>query len=109
MKVNNNSHSNPAVSVENSKNIEKKSQASEKNALIGDKSGASRPEVEISDSARLMHTAVQLAKDANPNRPERVAELKRNIQNGTYQVKSADVAEKLLEEHLSTDFGKNSL
>lgn len=66
-------------------------------------------EIEISDNARLMRTATEVAKTTPDIRHEKVAALKKAIQEGTYRVDSEKVAEKMLEEHLNQDFGKNRL
>jgi negative regulator of flagellin synthesis FlgM len=65
--------------------------------------------VEISEKARLMQKAADVAHGSPDVRKDKVAALKKNIQNGTYQVNSGAVAEKLIEEHLQTDFGKNKV
>lgn len=72
----------------------------------GSRSGAS---VEISDNARLMQKAMQAARSAPNARAEKVAQLKKGILEGSYKVDSAKVADRLVDEHLGTDFGKNSL
>lgn len=66
-------------------------------------------QVEISDAARLMKQASDIARNAPDVRADKVADLKKRISEGTYQVDSASIADRLVEEHLLTDFGKNSL
>ncbi len=65
--------------------------------------------VEISDTAQLMKQASEIAKSAPDVRQERVNSLKKSIQDGTYQVDSRAVADRLVDEHLRHDFGKNLL
>jgi flagellar biosynthesis anti-sigma factor FlgM len=79
--------------------------ASDEASSIG-KQGA---RVEISDEARLMQQATDLAKAAPDVRADRVAALKKSVQEGTYRVDAHKIADKLVDEHLANDFGKNSL
>ena len=65
--------------------------------------------VQISDDARLLKTAKELVGKTADVRSERVEALKAKIREGSYQVDADKVAEKLLEEHLNNDFGKNRL
>lgn len=65
--------------------------------------------VEISDNARMMQKAMQAAKGAPDTRTDRVAQLKKSILDGSYKVDSGKVADKLVDEHVGTDFGKNTL
>ena len=74
------------------------------------KTGALGPaSVEISENAKLMQHASQIAKSSPDVRPDKVAELKKKIQDGTYEIDSAKIADKLVEEHLNNHFGKNDL
>ncbi len=65
--------------------------------------------VEISDKARLMQKAAEAVRQAPEVRSDRVAALKKSISEGTYRVDSEAVADKLVDEHLQSFFGKNSL
>ena len=66
-------------------------------------------EVDISDRARLMKTAFDTAKSAPDISANKVAELKERIKNGSYHVNADDLAQRILDEHLNSDFGKNKL
>jgi len=65
-----------------------------------DKSAPKTDTVVISDAAkRIQEARAQL--DAIPDvREDKVAELRNQIQNGTYQVDAEKTADKLLKEHL---------
>ena len=65
--------------------------------------------VEISDQAKWMKQATDIVKTTPHVRAERVQELKKKIKDGTYQVDNAGIADKLIDEHLNSDFGKNRL
>jgi len=65
--------------------------------------------VEISDAAILMRQASELAKSAPDVRADKVAALKAQVQNGTYRIDAKAIADKLVDEHLGADFGKNNL
>ena len=65
--------------------------------------------VEISDRARLMNQASSVAKAAPDVRADKIAALKQSIQNGSYQVDSGKVADRLVDEHFGSHFGKNHL
>ncbi|MBI3293993.1 MAG: flagellar biosynthesis anti-sigma factor FlgM [Deltaproteobacteria bacterium] len=73
----------------------------------GARAGSSQ--VEISDRARLMKTAFDSAKGAPDYREAKVNLLKAQVKDGTYRVDADTVAEKLLNDHLETDFGKNNI
>jgi len=72
-----------------------------------DKVSAKTDTVIISDAARRIQEArAQL--DAIPDvREDIVAELRNQIQNGTYEVDAEKTAEKLLTEHLGNAIDKN--
>lgn len=74
-----------------------------KKALVGDSS------VEISDQARLMKEARDIVYATPDVRSEKVSDLKRRIKDGTYKADSAAIADKLVDEHLATNFGKNNV
>ncbi len=65
--------------------------------------------VEISDNAKLMRQASDIAKAATEIRKDKIAALKKNIQDGTYHVEANEIADRLVEEHLNANFGKNNL
>lgn len=65
--------------------------------------------VEISESAQLMKQASEIANSAPDVRADRVQSLKKSIQEGTYHVDNAAIADRLVDEHLRHDFGKNLL
>ncbi|WP_428560113.1 MAG: flagellar biosynthesis anti-sigma factor FlgM [Solidesulfovibrio sp. DCME] len=52
--------------------------------------------VTLSGDARLVSLAATTAKDASDTRSERVAELKAQVEAGTYQPDSKKIAEKML-------------
>jgi len=66
-------------------------------------------DVEISENAKLLKMATDAVKNSPSNNVEKLAQLKRDVQNGTYRVDAKDLADKIVEEHLRTDFGKNSV
>ena len=70
---------------------------------------AGRADVEISDGARLMKTAFDNAKLAPDVREDRVAFLRSKIKDGSYHVDAERLAERILADHLASDFGKNNL
>lgn len=94
-----------------------------KGGLVGEVRGSKTPsvenrpsgsvrgssEIEISEKARLMKTAFDTAKMAPDVRADRVNMLKSKIKDGSYKIDAEAVAERLIGEHLDTDFGKNNL
>jgi flagellar biosynthesis anti-sigma factor FlgM len=117
MKVTGNATPNPAVateitsenSVAKAKGIDK---ARDTEAASGAHSSAAAragSHVEISDKARMMQKATELVRQMPEVRADRVAQLKKSIGDGSYHVDSAALADKLLDEHLNTDFGKNNV
>jgi flagellar biosynthesis anti-sigma factor FlgM len=80
--------------------------------IQANKPGAASPEaspVNISDQAILMKQARDLVYATPDTRADRVSDLKRRISDGTYSVDSAQLAEKIVDEHLASGFGKNDL
>lgn len=65
--------------------------------------------VEISERAQLMKQAMDIAQNTPDVRKDKIEALKKSVKEGTYQVDSAQVADRLVEEHLRSDFGKNLL
>src|SRR3989344_8544414 len=104
MKVINNAPHSPQL-IEKAKTSERSQEAGHSAAKSGlDSSkaaggGRSGANVEISDRAKLMQQATDLAKASPDVRAEKVAALKKSIQDGTYKVDSQAVADKLVDEH----------
>lgn len=71
--------------------------------------GADASTVQISDQALLMKEARELVHALPDVRAEKVSDLKKRIADGSYRIDSAAIADKLLDEHLATSFGKNNL
>lgn len=66
--------------------------------------GEPSEKVSISNRARDVAKAKELASSAPDVNDAKVAELKAAIQNGTYKVDSKKVADKMVDEHLQTMF-----
>ncbi len=81
----------------------------ETNAATSAARSASGASVEISDNARLMKRASEVAHSAPDVRKDRVTALKKSIADGTYHVDNDAIADRILEEHLGSSFGKNDL
>jgi negative regulator of flagellin synthesis FlgM len=109
MKVTNNTppQTQGSTAVEKTKSADKNAAAESKAGSVSSPRAGSA--VEISDQARLMQKAFEAARSAPTAAPERIAQLKKQIAEGTYHVDSAALANKLLDEHLNSDFGKNNL
>ena len=65
-----------------------------------DKSAPKTDTVVISDAAKRVQEARAQLDDIPDVREDKVAELRNQIQNGTYQVDAEKTADKLLKEHL---------
>ena len=115
MKVTQNPASTQSQSLEQAKGTEKTEKAkaarATDTATVGKTHGAKAPResVEISEGARLLQRANELAHAAPDIRAERVAALKQSIKDGTYHVDNGAIADKLVDEHLFASFGKNDL
>jgi len=108
MKVSNQVPMQPGV-VDKSKESSPSSKAtieSNQARIAGEKGGAT---VEISEHAQLMKQASEIVKNTPDIRRDKVEMLKKSIKEGTYQVESSLIADRLVDEHLRTDFGKNLL
>jgi negative regulator of flagellin synthesis FlgM len=118
MKVNQNplSGTHSGAQSVNNKQVDKAKEAgraAESKNVKSEAAAASLPstaaQVQISDQAKLMQKATEAVHATADVRQERVAELKERIRAGTYKVDSQSVADKLVEEHFLTDFGKNNV
>lgn len=107
MKVTNNPAANTGL-VEQTRATEK-AKGTEQGAKPSKTAAATGAQVNISEQAQLMNKASEVARSAPDVRRDKVDALKAQILNGTYKIDSETVAEKLLQSHLDTDFGKNSL
>lgn len=103
---------NPSInsqSIENQKHIERapaqRGEATTSGSeALGIREGAA---VDISENAKLMKAAVEKVQNTPDKRADRVAELKKQIREGTYRPDSAQIADRLVDEHLFSDYGKN--
>lgn len=114
MKVTNNPTPNPYTNeakVDKAKTAEKAVKTDGFESVLGTSGTTSRPgaDVEISDGAQLMRQASEIAKSSGGTRQEKIDALKKSIQSGTYQIDAKEIADRLVEEHLNSDFGKNNL
>jgi negative regulator of flagellin synthesis FlgM len=101
-----------STGMENSKATEKAGAV--KQAEVSAKKGTpapagGEPNVSISDQARLMKEARELVYAAPDIRADKVSDLKQRIKDGSYKVDTSAVADKIVDEHLSSGFGKNDL
>ncbi|MFM8316135.1 MAG: flagellar biosynthesis anti-sigma factor FlgM [Deltaproteobacteria bacterium] len=114
MKVTHNPTPNPYTTetkVDNTKNAQKAAKTQGVESSLGGVGTASRSgaDVEISDGAQLMRQASEIAKSFSENRADKLEALKKSIQAGTYHVDAKEIADRLVDEHMNSDFGKNSL
>lgn len=108
MKVTNNPSAN-TLGIDSTRAAEK-TQGADKAAESGRKAAvAGGSQVTISERAQLMNQASEAAKGAPDVRREKVDALKAQILGGTYKIDAETIAERLLQDHLDTDFGKNNL
>ena len=77
--------------------------------IPGSTVGRGGASVDISDTARFMKQASDIAHSVPDIRADKVQDLKKRIAEGNYKVDSAKIADKLVEEHLISDFGKNAV
>lgn len=93
--------------IDNAKNL---TRPADKGDKAKEKPSASpSASVEISDATRMMRQALQVAHEAPSERVDKVSALKELIRDGKYHVDADKIADKLVDEHLNSDFGKNSL
>lgn len=109
MKVNTNTPSNPGIAIEKTKTqgIENQEKAIQNKGKGTAREGAS---VDISDDALLLKKAADIVRQLPENgQTDRINQLKKSIQEGSYQVSAESIADKLVEEHFTSHLGKNSL
>ena len=68
-----------------------------------DNTAAKTDTVVISDAAKRIQEARALLDEIPDVREDKVADLRKQIQNGTYEINAEKTAEKLLKEHLFND------
>jgi negative regulator of flagellin synthesis FlgM len=68
-----------------------------------DKAAAGTDTVVISDAAKRLQEARRQLDDIPDIRQEKVAELKRQVESGTYQIRAEETAAKLIKESLIND------
>ena len=109
MKINPHSELNTPQTINKSQKSQR-SQASQtvNSTAVSNATSTKGSTVDISDDARFMQKALEVAK-TTPTNTEKVANLKKLVTSGQYKVDTAKLADKLLDEHLNTDFGKNNL
>lgn len=95
--------------IEKTKNNAPAQRPANERVDAGSPNPSQKSNVEISDGALLMRQASEIAKNSPDIRADKVAALKAQIQNGSYRVDAKAVADKLVDEHLGADFGKNNL
>ena len=78
------------------------SKESEKSNSSQTKSTGESAQVDISAKAKDMSLAKKIASESPDVREDRVAELKRRIQNQEYNVKPEDIADRMVDEHIRT-------
>jgi len=114
MKVSNNAPTSSQL-IEKAKNADRSKEAASTSSksgldsaqiLTNEHAGAN---VQISDKAKLMQQATELVRNSPDIRQDKVNGLKKSIQDGSYHVDSAAIADRLVENHLNSGFGKNNL
>ncbi len=109
MKVNTNAPHNANTAIERPGAAQKNQPTSEAQGKPSAAAIGSSSQVEISEKARLMQKAAEIAGATPEVRKDKIAALKKSIGEGSYQVDSAAIADKLVDEHLQSSFGKNNL
>ena len=101
--VSNNETTSKTEGTSKTKKTQKTDSSNETSKTSG--SNATDVKAEISTRGRELLKAKQTATEAPDVREERIAELKRRIQAGAYKVDSAAVADKMVDEHMSSGIG----
>jgi len=65
--------------------------------------------VDISPEAQLMKRASEIVMNTPDIRLDKVEQLKKAIKEGTYQIESSQIADRLVDEHFKNHFGKSQL
>lgn len=97
-----------SISTSNLDRVDNKHISSKKNNSISD-SIDTNSSIDISETAKLLRRASETAKNSAIENFEKVQDLKEKIKSGKYQIDTSVLAEKILDEHLNSDFGKNSI
>lgn len=108
MKVSNQVPMQPSV-VEKSKESNLSTKVSNDSSAVQKNIGNNGASIEISEHAQLMKQASEIAKSTPDIRRDKVEALKKSIKDGTYHVENSLIADRLVDDHLKNDFGKNLL
>lgn len=65
--------------------------------------------VDISPEAQLMKQASEIVMNTPDLRLDKVEQLKKAIKEGTYQIESSQIADRLVDDHFKNHFGKSQL
>lgn len=76
-----------------------------KRSLKSEGAAAGSAKTEISSKAKEMSKAREVAAAAPDTREEKIAELKKRITEGRYQVDAKAVADRMVDEHLTSGIG----
>ena len=95
----------------NQSEIEKTKSAAKANPASGAFSSIAKSgtAVDLSDEARLFQMGSRFVAGLPDLQNPKLAAIKKSVADGTYRVDSSAIAEKLLDDHFATDFGKNNL
>ena len=109
MKVQNQPNLNPQTVEKTKGSRDKQVTENSQTGARGEVAAKGGAEVQISDTARFMKQAFETAKGSPDIRREKIESLKRQINDGTYKVDAGALADRILDDHILTDFGKNRL
>ena len=97
------SDQNASVNIDAYINQVKKNQEADPSVEATGQENRKQDSVELSQTAKELQAARKIIEQVPEIRTDKVAQLKAQIENGTYDIDSDKIAEKLLQESLSND------
>ena len=97
------SDQNASVNIDAYINQVKKNQEADPSVEATGQENRKQDSVELSQTAKELQAARKIIEQVPEIRTDKVAQLKAQIENGTYDIDSGKIAEKLLQESLSND------
>ena len=95
-----------AIDAYNATQVQNKQKPGGEDSKVTDHPALKADTVDISDTGKRIQEAQSLIQAIPDVRMEKVADLKARIENGTYEIKSEEIAGKMIRESLLNEFLK---
>jgi negative regulator of flagellin synthesis FlgM len=94
------------IDAYNASQVHNKQKAGVEDSNVSDSPALTADTVVLSDAAKRIQEAQSQIQAIPDVRTDKVADIKARIENGTYEIKPEEIAEKMIRESLMDDFFK---